>query len=69
MRTRFTPEVNKIYTNAGGGEYKCLRIISEGKAVMQNTKSRWTLNANGCGIYSDGKIDWDYSTNGYFAER
>lgn len=65
-RTRFTPETGKVYTNNGGGEYRCIKAYGGCEAVMQNTKSRWTLNAHGCGLYEDGTMDWDYSTGGYF---
>lgn len=67
-RTKFTPEQGKTYTNAGGGTYRCLRSGSKGKAVMQNVKSLWTVQAHGCGLYEDGTIDWDYSTGGCFEE-
>ena len=36
---------------------------------MQNIESLWTLQANGCGMYGDGTIDWDYSTGGHFAQE
>ena len=66
-RTKFTPVTNKVYTNKGGGTYKCIRTIGiENTVMMQNTKSGWTLMAHGCGIYEDGTMDWDYSTGGYF---
>lgn len=68
-RTKFNPEPRTIYTNAGGGQYRCLsNTDDQGTAVMQNIISKWTLTAHGCGIYEDGTIDWDWSTGGYFAE-
>ena len=72
MRTKFTPEVGKIYQNQSGGTFRCLEVVGlpfENKAILQNTESLWTFQANGCGMYDDGTIDWGYSTGGYFAEE
>lgn len=68
-REKFTPIPGKVYKNQGGGEYRCLRadgIFLPFTATMQNTASGWTFIARGCGIYTDGTIDWDYSTGGKF---
>lgn len=70
-RTKFTPRVGQIYTNQGGGTFLCTdsdEIHLPYNATMQNTASGWTLCAKGCGIYEDGTIDWDYSTNGRFED-
>lgn len=67
MRTKFNPEVGETYKNHGGSEYRCISSDGEHNAIMQNTSSRWTFIAKGCGIYEDGTIDWDHSTGGYFA--
>lgn len=71
MRTKFTPEAGEIYKNQGGGTFRCLEVIDplEHKAIMQNIASLWTFQANGCGMYGDGTIDWDYSTGGHFADE
>lgn len=72
MRTKFTPEVGKIYQNQFGETFRCLEVVGsdyERKAVMQNVKSLWTFQANGCGMYENGTIDWDYSTGGHFAKE
>lgn len=69
QRTKFTPQPGATYENEGGGSFRCLRSGPAGEAVMQNVKSLWTLNAHGCGVYEDGRIDWDYSTGGHFEER
>ena len=66
-REKFMPETGKVYQNEGGGTYRCIEA-SDAQVIMQNTKSGWTLNAHGCGIYEDGTIDWDYSTGGHFAK-
>lgn len=62
----FFPTEGTIYRNAGGGEYRCLHAEGS-RAIMSNVKSGWTFIANGCRIYFDGSIEWDYSTGGYFA--
>ncbi len=74
--TRITPEVDKIYENKGGGTFKCLSIdeemslssngVSGKSAVMQNVTTGWTLLAHGVNLYENGKIDWEFSTQGRF---
>lgn len=71
LRTRrdFAPSKGSTYNNLGGGCYRCVGtggFLGRYDAQMQNTTSGWTFTARGIGIYEDGKIDWDYSTNGYF---
>ena len=63
-RTKFTPETGKLYRN-GTDEYVCITAYNT-NAVLRSTSSGWTLTAHGCGIYDDGSIDWDYSTDGHF---
>lgn len=65
-REKFTPKEDKVYTNHGGGVFRCMSALANGIAVMQNINSGWTFTAEGCGIYEDGTIDWDHSTGGYF---
>lgn len=62
----FTPVAGETYRNHGGGEFRCLEV-SLNMATFVNVKSGWTLNAHGVRKYSDGSIEWDYSTNGRFA--
>lgn len=66
-RETFNPIPREIYANAGGGNYKCLLNLEDGKAIMQNVASGWSFTAHGIGIYEDGTIDWDFSTGGVFA--
>ena len=66
-RNLFFPIVGMIYTNENGERYKCIEE-NFSCPTMQNIKSGWTCKAHGVGIYSDGKIDWNYSTNGHFEE-
>lgn len=68
-RKKFTPARGEVYQNAGGGEFVCLASYpsdAPGIAVMQNVKSGWACLCKGCGVYDDGKIDWDYSLDGMF---
>lgn len=65
-RKPFSPEKGERYENAGGGEYECIWSDGSRLAKFTNVKSYWTLVAHGVGIYSDGRIDWDYSTDGHF---
>lgn len=68
-RKSFIPEAGGVYENEGGGIFRCLRIDAYRQtAVMRNERSGWTFDAHGVGIYKDGRIDWDYSTGGFFAE-
>lgn len=79
-RTTFTPAVGTVYANRGGGKFECINVHKEDciingswhnifrieRVTMQNIASGWTFTAHGCGIYEDGSIDWDYSTDGHF---
>lgn len=62
---KFGPDVGEVYENVGGGMYRCL-MIGDGSALMRNVLSGWTFIAHGLGVYADGRIDWDYSTDGKF---
>ena len=67
-RKPYTPRHGLIYSNQGGGEFVCLSWGDAGNtAVMQNTKSGWCFVAHGVGMYEDGRIDWDFSTDGEFS--
>ena len=67
-RTPFSPEPGKIYENEGGGRFLCEGRwhLARGAHWMINIVSGWRFLAHGCGIYADGRIDWDYSTDGRF---
>lgn len=69
-RRPFTPIPGETYENEGGGTFICLPSFPlEVEGYMKNTRSGWTLQAHGCGIYEDGRIDWDYSTGLGFSGR
>lgn len=79
---RLEPVVGQVYTNRGGGEYRCLaRKVERGTTyfnahggasntagVFQNIKSGWTFTAKGVIQYIDGTIEWDHSVGGTFKE-
>lgn len=68
-RTKFTPEKGAEYEQRSDfytSVFRCIRPVSEGCAILRNTRSGWTFQAHGCGIYDNGQIDWDYSTGGTF---
>ena len=59
-------EPGKMYVLQNGmSAFRCLRAFDR-DAVLQNLTSGWTFLAHGCGVYEDGRIDWDYSTDGHF---
>lgn len=66
-RKPFAPTPGEIYENRGGGKYLC-QFFYKDTAGMINVNSGWDFEAHGCGIYPDGKIDWDYSTKGRFEQ-
>lgn len=72
QRTPFSPEVGQIYSLASesGGEFYCERLQhgSAFNAWLVNVRSGWRFLAHGVGIYPDGRIDWDYSTDGRFTK-
>ena len=79
--TRIEPIVGQVYTNRGGGRYRCIAPSDAGRmfynaaggfsnssAVMQNVKSGWTFTAKGILQYIDETIEWDHSIGGHFEE-
>lgn len=65
MTRHATLTPGKVYTNKGGGEFLCEKVLSDG-AIMTNVKSGWCSEAHTITMYDDGTIEWDYSTGGYF---
>ena len=71
MTKKFNPQAGQTYQNINGITYLCL---DEGygtpyRATMQNPRSLWTFTAVDCRLYEDGRIDWAYSANGFFAKE
>lgn len=60
-------KVGEYYDNAGGGTYYCAECLDSDAYVMVNAASGWTFTAHVITKYSDGTIEWDYSTDGRFA--
>lgn len=78
---RFEPVVGEVYTNRGGGNYRCIAPskvgpmfynaageFSNASAVMRNETSGWTFTAKGIIQYLDGTIEWDHSIDGRFEQ-
>lgn len=71
---RFMPTPGTVYINKGGGAYLCGVVWKNDTqdpsycASMTNIKSGWTFIAHGITQYTDGSIEWDYSTGGRFGE-
>jgi len=64
-------ESKKEYRLHGESEkYLCMGhrfdTYSDSTYVLMNVDSRWRFIAHGVNMYSDGSIDWDFSTHGYF---
>lgn len=79
--TRIQPVVGQVYTNRGGGQYRCIAPADDGpmfynaaggfsnsSGVFQNIESGWTFTAKGVIQYIDGTIEWDHSVGGRFEE-
>ena len=64
---RFKPEIGKTYRNHGGGTFRCLWSSDTG-ATFINTKSGWKFSATEVIQYSDGSIEWAWSSGGHFVE-
>lgn len=75
------PVVGQVYTNRGGGTFRCIAQAEDGpryynaasgnstaSGVFQNIKSGWTFTAKGIIQYTDGTIEWDHSVDGRFEE-
>lgn len=61
----FNPKVGKNYTNKNGISYLCLSVDGNSEATFISN-SKWKFQAHGCQMYSNGMIEWNYSTGGYF---
>lgn len=77
-----TPTVGQVYTNRGGGRYRCIARMekavttyfnpagdsSDTSGIFRNVKSGWTFTAKGIIQYIDGSIEWNHSTDGRFED-
>ena len=62
----FVPTVGTVYTNRGGGTFRCVDVYSDESAQMVNTATGWRLTVHTIQRYPDGTIEWDYSTGGHW---
>lgn len=60
------PEEGKTYRNRNGCTYVCTRRIDAETAVMVRDLDGWTVTAHRVRQYTDGTIEWDHSTGGYW---
>ncbi len=74
------PVVGLVYTNRGGGEYRCTGnsvycseemkqktlALGEHIAYMERVTDNWKLSAHGVIQYEDGTIEWNYSAGEHF---
>lgn len=78
---RMEPVIGEVYTNRGGGRYRCIALADDGptfynasggfssaSGVFQNVKSGWTITAKGIIQFIDGTIEWGHSVGGHFEE-
>lgn len=78
---RLQAVVGEVYTNRGGGRYRCIALTDNGpmfynfaggcstaSAVFQNVESGWTFTAKGILQFVDGTIEWGHSIGGHFEE-
>ena len=68
-REKFTPCVGEEYVNEGNGiVYRCIECFEDQtEAILRSNESGWKFKAHGLAMYTDGMIDWDFSTGGHFA--
>lgn len=78
---RIEPVVGQVYTNRGGGRFRCIAPAATGPTFynaaggfsnasgeFQDIKSGWTFTAKGIIQYIDGTIEWDHSIDGRFEQ-
>lgn len=59
-------QIGKEYQNSGGGTFRAMSVTENGNVVFRNIRTGWELVAHGTVIHDDGKIEWDYSTDGHW---
>lgn len=57
-----------IYENKSGGRFLCIESTKRGITTLRNIASGWTFRAHCVTKYDGGKIEWDFSSGGYFEE-
>ena len=64
-----TPVVGAVYHNRCGFDYRCVKLTSDGNAVMVRLSDDWTLVAHGVRQFDNGDIEWDWSSGGHWPPR
>lgn len=68
-RRAFCPKPGHVYLLApDAAPYECLASDIKSNAVLRHINTGWTMLVHGVGIYSNGRIDWAYSTDGHFSD-
>ena len=64
-RRKYSIKKNEVVQHKNGWYFIC---IEDGKnPTLMNVKTGWEMVVHGLGKYDDGKIDWDFSTGGYWS--
>ncbi len=64
-----TPVEGQVYHNRCGSDYLCERRYGDADACMVRIPDGWTCVAHRIRQYTDGTIEWDSSTGGYWPRR
>lgn len=66
-RSPLVPIQGQLYRNRNGSDFKCIHVApGENSATMERVTDGYTLVAHGLQRYTDGTIEWDYSTGGHW---
>ena len=57
-----------VYENAGGGFYRCNKVIDRDSYEVVNVYTGWTCIVHVITYYEDGCIEWDSSSMGHWDE-
>lgn len=68
MGNKFTPKKGTRYLNKNGVWYTCTQVYEGLNEARFVSDYGWSLIAHNIYQYEDGRIEWDYSTDGYFTE-
>lgn len=67
---RIIPEEGVIYENRNGWRYLCVAAPgpqdTSDAATLQRVTDGWTLKVHNVYLYPDGRIEWDFSTDGHW---
>ena len=64
-RRKYSIKKNEVVQHKNGWYFIC---IEDGKnPTLMNVNTGWEMVVHGLGQYDDGKIDWDFSTGGFWS--